>query len=119
MNRLAVDKKSVLIIDDNAVLKDILREVLEPAGVEISCVDDGDAAIDMLEKKTFGVFIVDYRLPTMNGAEVTRNLRSRCPASRIIGISVQSKEKDFLDAGADVFLLKPFNVQELRNLIAQ
>jgi hypothetical protein len=38
-----------------------------------------------------------------NGPEVTRSLRSRCPASRIIGISVQSKEKDFLDAGADAF----------------
>jgi CheY-like chemotaxis protein len=53
----------------------------------------------------------------MNGVEVTKRLRLRFPGAVIIGVSTDDRREDFLAAGADAFLLKPFRNAELLNLV--
>ena len=55
----------------------------------------------------------------MSGDEIVKNLRFACPESRIIGMSVLNKEKEFREAGADGFLLKPFGIEELLTHVRQ
>lgn len=103
----------VLIIEDDDILSDLLRSILQSDTVDVHTCTSGRCALAAMSKKRFDVFMTDYRLPGMSGDEIVKTLRVACPESRIIGMSVQNKEKEFREAGADGFLLKPFGIEEL------
>ncbi len=112
------EKKTVLIIDDNEAVSGVLREIiLASTGLTVSCCGDGQSALELSKGKCPDIVITDYRMPGMNGVELTRSLRARCPDTFIIGISAGHKDKDFIEAGADVFLKKPFPFKELIPMI--
>lgn len=103
-------KKAVLIIEDDEMLSDILRSALEADGLTVSCCMTGVHALEMLRNNHYEVLITDYRMPVMNGAEITKMMRLSFPKTFIIGISIeQRREKEFFEAGADAFLLSPLN----------
>lgn len=106
-------KKTVLIIDDDELLSDALRDLIQREGFEVTCCDNGLAALDQAKEKCFNVIITDYNMPGMNGVEVTRVLRVQCPDAFIIGLTSASKEEEFRGAGADAFFNKPFSVKEV------
>ena len=102
------------------MLSDILRSVLESGGVPASCCPSGVHAFEMMRNNNYDVLITDYRIPVMNGAEVAKMTRGSFPKTFIIGISIeQRREKEFFEAGADAFLLKPFEFEELMSMISQ
>ncbi len=107
------EKKVILIVDDDEGVRVFLRDFFRLYGFEIHSVNDGMSALNLLEKKHFDVIITDYSMPGMNGIELTKRVKSLYPHSLIIGISATSAEKNFLNAGADAFLLKPFQLEEL------
>lgn len=106
-------KISVLIIEDDPILSDILKSVLESDTTDVAACENGHQALYLINKKKFDVVITDYCLPGMNGADIVKSLRLVYRGSRVIGMSAQNKEKEFRDAGADAFLLKPFNIADL------
>jgi len=108
-----MEKISVLIIEDDPVLSGILRSVLESDATDVAACANGHHALDLINRKKFDVFITDYRLPGMSGADIVKNLRLAYPESRIIGMSIQNYDKEFREAGADAFLLKPFDIEDL------
>lgn len=116
-NSLMKDKKNVLIVDDSPHVREFLFHLLQADGFEVSTSEDGISALDEAIKNNFDIIITDYRMPYMNGVEVTKHLRMRFPASIIIGVSMDNVRDDFLRAGADAFLIKPFKYDELRELI--
>ncbi len=83
-------KIKVLIIEDNLILCDILSSALESAAMEADICSNSSYALDIISRKAFDVFIADYGLPRMNGAELVRVICSAYPESRIIGISVDN-----------------------------
>ncbi len=109
--------KTILIIDDDIVLSEALQFSLESDGHEVTCCDDGVTAIALSRGKSFQVIIADYNMPGLNGCEIVSILRKRFANSFIIGYSGGWKEKDFLEAGADYFLKKPFEYPEINSLI--
>ena len=109
-------EQTILIIEDDALLRGLLSDLLVSEGAKARCCANGDAALAIANKQCFEVYVVGYRLQAMNGVELTKKLRACCPSSYIIGISLSPKGPDFLEAGADAFLLKPF---ETRQLIAK
>lgn len=111
------DKKSALVIDNMPQIRTFLREGLESDGFDVRDCRDGAAALEGAVENDYQVVIVDYRMPGMNGVEVTKRLRRRYPAAVIIGISSEDMKKDFSQAGADYFLLKPFNYADLRKFV--
>ncbi len=113
------EKKTVLIVDDNGAVSGVLREILEPTGLAVSCCGEGYSALELSEKKCFDVIITDYRMPGMTGADIARLLRAQCPDALIIGISAGHKDKEFIEAGADVFLKKPFPFRDLVSMIQE
>ncbi|HUJ18841.1 MAG TPA: response regulator [Nitrospirota bacterium] len=107
----------VLVIDDDKSTRDSLRIFLEFEGYIVSTCESGAAALDLIRKKHFEILLIDYRMPEMNGDELTRWLRPLCPEAFILGISIESNEQAFLRAGADAFLGKRELVQKLIPLL--
>jgi DNA-binding response OmpR family regulator len=113
------DTKAVLVIDDDENMRACLYDFFTSAGFSASCCDNGPAALDLTKRERFHVIITDYQMEGMNGADITRELRIRCPDSLIIGMSGEQKEKDFFEAGADAFCKKPFTLKKLFSLIQE
>lgn len=111
--------RPVLIVEDDEDIREAIRDALEEDGIRVTSCEDGAAALDAAKGICFRVVVTDYQMPGMTGVEVTRLLRARCPDSFIIGLSGEKREKDFLAAGADVFIRKPFSFEELISLIEQ
>jgi CheY-like chemotaxis protein len=111
------DKRTVLVIEDMPPIRELLCDMLRAAGFETRSCEDGPSALHASEENEFHVIITDYRMPHMTGAEVTKRLRERFPSSVIIGTSIDDKSKEFLAAGANAFLLKPFCSDELLGLL--
>lgn len=111
------EKITVLVIEDFVQAREALCAVLESNGFDVHCCGDGESALSAAAHNEFEVIITDYRMPNMNGVEVTRRLRTRFPGSIIIGVSSDHVSEAFLAAGADVFLLKPYRYSELVNLL--
>lgn len=111
------DKRTVLFIEDATLLRKTLCDLLQADGFRVSGCGDGALALDAAEKNDFHFIITDYRMPSMNGVDVTRRLRGRFPEAVIIGVSWEDRQKDFLAAGADVFLQKPFEYDDLVKLM--
>ncbi len=110
----SVNKDSVLIVDDNQMTRVALKAFVEDSGLTVDTCGDGKSALDMARESRHTVFLIDYRMHGMKGDEITALLRSIRPDAFIIGCSIETKERDFLDAGANIFLDK---AQLLNNLI--
>lgn len=112
-----MEKKTVLIIDDDKAISGFLYEMLRSDGFDVSCCSDGMLALELAQEKCFDVVITDYRMPGMDGIQVTKLLRLQCPGSFIVGISAEYKGRNFIDAGANAFFNKPFPFQDLVSII--
>ncbi|MBI3268610.1 MAG: response regulator [Planctomycetes bacterium] len=118
-------QRRILIIDDDANLRDILVVSLEEEGYETVSAENGAAAIAILEREAFDVVLVDLVMPKMDGLRFLRWLRgehkSRVPTLVFTGsLDVRGElEKDALSAGADGVLLKPVDFPVLLAALAR
>ena len=110
-------KRTVLVIEDTLLVRECLSHALEAYGFEVCDCEDGPSALAVAAENDFHIIITDYRMPNMNGVEATKHLRLRFPVAIIIGVSSDDKREDFLAAGADAFLLKPYRYDDLINLL--
>lgn len=106
----------ILIVEDDSELADVLNDAFEKQhSVEI--IDDGNEALDRLKLYNYDLLILDWGLPGLiSGIEVCRQYRMRGGKSPVLMLTGKSKidEKESgLDAGADDYLTKPFDVREL------
>ena len=109
----------ILIADDDSVSRQLLRATLERLGHEVVAVADGSAAIEaLLAPDAPRLAILDWMMPGMNGLEVCRAIRERAAAYvYVVLLTARDAPEDLvtgLDAGADDFLTKPFEANELR-----
>ena len=107
----------VLIVDDDRALRDALRRALVLAGYETVSADDGEAALAQAADAKPDVVVLDIGLPDVDGLEVCRRLRragDRVPVLMLTARDAVEDRIDGLDAGADDYLVKPFDVGELK-----
>jgi CheY-like chemotaxis protein len=109
--------KSILIVDDDELLAGCLQNLLGAEGHVVSCCRNGIDALELLKVRSFDIIVTDYHMPRMTGAEFTEQARNRMVDSLIVGYSGHGMKNDFVKAGADFFLLKPFELSELLSLI--
>jgi DNA-binding response OmpR family regulator len=114
-----LDDKNALIVDDDKAVNDLVRDMLRANGFNVVTCFNGEQALEAAKKSYFRIIITDYRMPGMRGPDVVRILRGLFPKAFIIGLSADQKERDFLDAGADVFLIKPDHIVKIHSLTAQ
>jgi len=110
--------ESILIVDDNQTTRDSLQKLLITEGYKVvDTCEDGTSAIKAAKTHRYDTSIVDYRMPSMRGDELTRVLRENLPDAFIIGYSVECRDQDFQNAGANAFLTKDNLVQRIVPLI--
>jgi two-component system, OmpR family, response regulator CpxR len=106
---------SVLIIDDDEELCELVAEYLSAEGYAVSSVHDGEAGLHEALSGKHDLAILDVMLPKMNGFEVLRNIRekSRIPVVMLTARGDDTERIVGLEIGADDYLPKPFNPREL------
>ena len=115
----------ILFIEDDAMNRRVVRDMLHVAGLGLSEADGGRSGIARLEQEPFDVLLLDLRMPEMDGFDVMRALRSRDDHLRNIPIIVVTAdaspglEEQCVATGADVVLFKPIAMQSLFDSIAQ
>ncbi|MDD5935467.1 MAG: response regulator transcription factor [Clostridiales bacterium] len=110
-----MDKKRVLIIDDDEDLSFIMSEMLTSYGYEVTCANTCDQAFFELTDQIFHVILLDINLPEMTGFEVCKEIR-KVSTVPIIFASARTSENDRitgLDLGGDDYLAKPYSMKEL------
>ena len=110
--------QSILIVDDEEIIRDFLSEVLED--YEISLASDGDEAIEQFTSKQFDLIITDLRMPRVAGEEVVKKATETYPDQKVIVMSGYSSlytASQSVRNGACGFLSKPFSIKELLSAV--
>ena len=110
------ERNKILLVEDDPHLAKGLRFNLEREGYEVSLVDNGVSALDLLREEDFDLLILDLMLPTMGGLDVARQIRETNMRFPILMLTAKSTKKDKeigFEAGADDYLTKPFHLPEL------
>ncbi len=112
----------VLVVDDEASIRNLLKAVLAPQGYEVTVACDGDEARLFLEHVTFEVVVADYLMPgRLNGIDVLRFAKRTNPACQVViitgnhGPEVQEKAIAF---GAADYIPKPFGLEVIKKAVA-
>jgi two-component system, OmpR family, response regulator MprA len=107
----------VLVVDDDEGIRVALRRVLALDGCDVVVAESGTAALEVLQRERFSGVILDWGLPDIDGVEVCRRLRNAGDDVPILLLTARGSvddRVDGLDAGADDFLVKPYELAELR-----
>jgi len=106
----------LLLVEDDLMLGEALQDALMPHSYVVDWVKDGESALKSLRREHFEIIILDIGLPGMDGFEVLKKLRSENFAVPVLLLTARDSLTDKvtgLDAGADDYLLKPFDLDEL------
>lgn len=109
--------KRILIIEDDALISNLLEFRLKKDGYEIDRVEDGNAGIRQIEQSSYDLIITDVMIPFKSGLEIIHFARQKKPDTPIIVLSsLGDEEKTVIEAfhlGVTDFISKPFNPNEL------
>jgi two-component system, OmpR family, response regulator MprA len=107
----------VLVVDDDRAVRDALRRALTLGGYEVRAAEGGAEAIEAVVQEIPDAVVLDIGMPDIDGLEVCRRLRllgNRVPILMLTAREAVSDRVAGLDAGADDYLVKPFDVNELK-----
>ncbi|HSZ18063.1 MAG TPA: response regulator [Terracidiphilus sp.] len=107
-----------LIVDDSRFVRTFMRGLLEKKGIECEEAGDGKAGLDLLQTRPpFDFALVDWNMPVLNGLDMLAQLRAKGFSGVKVMMVTTEAENDFiaraLDAGADEYLMKPFDEDAL------
>jgi two-component system KDP operon response regulator KdpE len=106
----------VLIVDDEIAIRRALHNTLHGMGFEVDDAASGEAAMDRVGEAEYDVVLMDINMPGIGGIRACREIRKSLPHLGILMLTVRDREEDkvtALDAGADDYITKPFNIREL------
>lgn len=106
----------ILIVEDDRILADSLKDMLTKKGFDVEAVYDGEDGSQYAMLGVYDLLILDVMMPKMNGYEVARYVRSKRCSTPILMLTAKSSLEDRiegLNAGADYYLTKPFDSREL------
>lgn len=119
-------KARILIMDDDQMLNELSRQILEQDGHDIVTAEDGKTAIEYYQKaikdnNPFDIVILDLTIPDgMGGKETIKELRRIDPDTRAVVSSGYAHDPvmvDYKEYGFNAFLVKPFQVEDLKNVV--
>ena len=106
----------VLLVDDDRAVREALERALQLHGYEVALASDGDSALAAVETRTPDALVLDVMMPGLDGLDVTRRLRrqgNRIPILLLTARDEVGDRVEGLDAGADDYLPKPYDLEEL------
>ncbi|PIQ86081.1 MAG: two-component system response regulator, partial [Candidatus Omnitrophica bacterium CG11_big_fil_rev_8_21_14_0_20_45_26] len=112
-----MDKKLILIIDDEAEIVEQVKEFFEEEGFRVFTAESGEEGVRFLGQEKPALVILDMKLPDMAGTSVLRAVKQKSPKSKVIvitGYVDQAMMDEAEQIGRDLFLQKPFDLEKLR-----
>ena len=106
----------ILVIEDEKLLADSLKDLLERKGFSVEVVYDGETGAEYAELGVYDLLILDVMMPKLDGYQVARQVRAKRCATPILMLTAKSSLEDRiagLNSGADYYLTKPFDAREL------
>ncbi|MBD1910783.1 MULTISPECIES: two-component system response regulator RppA [unclassified Leptolyngbya] len=106
----------ILLVDDEAELTDPLSRILQREGYVVDVVHEGTTGSQLAEENGYALLILDWMLPGMSGLEICQQLRQRGDRTPVLFLTAKDTVDDRvlgLDAGADDYIVKPFELREL------
>jgi two-component system KDP operon response regulator KdpE len=110
-----VSAARILVVDDDPQIRRVMRVTLTGQSYEVDDAKNGEAALEKLRDERFDLVLLDMNMPGLGGLETCREIRSQSEIA-IVMLTVRDSESDkveALDAGADDYVTKPYNTQEL------
>lgn len=116
MNSNVPQPTKILIVDDEAGVRELLKDALKLAGFETQVANDGMSALTALRSYTPDIMIIDINMPLMDGFELVERLRKNGNGVPVLMLSARADRIDVtrgLTLGADDYVVKPFGLEEL------
>ncbi len=116
---MTIEKVNILVAEDEACLRDILKVTLEQEGYRAILASDGDEAIEKMEKESFQMALVDMKMPGVSGKELVSKIKQINPLMPIVIITGLPNFKDEMNLKKQVYqyIYKPFKLDELVEVI--
>ncbi len=125
-NNVSLQGVRVLLAEDNLINVEVAKMQIEKLGCVVEVAGTGREAVEMLEKSTYDIVLMDVQMPILDGLEATRQIRMReidrgghIPIIALTATAFAEDKKACEDAGMDGFLSKPFKRDELEELLKQ
>jgi DNA-binding NtrC family response regulator len=115
-------KIQVLVVDDEPIVRESIRDWLEDAGYQVATAETGEEALEMVEKQDFSVMVLDLRLPGKTGITVLKEVKAVKPQIKSIIITAYPSVETATEAmklGAVDYLIKPIAPDDLEKLIRE
>jgi DNA-binding NtrC family response regulator len=117
-----VKKGKILLVEDEAVVRESVRDWLVDDGYDVECAETGEEALDRIKKEDFGVLVLDLRLPGVDGLQVFEQAKKLKPATKGVMItaypSIETRDTA-RRLGLIDYLPKPFRVEDLEKTIKE
>jgi len=116
--------ETILVVDDEEMIKDLARDILARYGYTVLTAGGGEEAVEIFRQhhKEIAVVVLDIMLPDVNGREVFRRIREIDPAAQVIVTSGYDQERDandLLKEGAVRFVQKPYRLASLVGMVGE
>jgi len=111
---------SILIVDDEEMMRTLLNRILSREGYKIRSAEDGVVALEVLKAEKFDIIISDMKMPRMNGFELLKIVKKEYPKIGVIIMTAYGDTytvKDALLLGADEYITKPFKSYEISMVV--
>ena len=115
-------KKPILVVDDEPIVRESIRDWLKDAGYKIETAETGEEALEMIKKQDFSIIVLDIRLPGQTGITVLKQVKALKPEIKSIIITAYPSDDLLNEAkrlGAIDYLIKPIAPDDLEKLIRE
>jgi DNA-binding NtrC family response regulator len=112
----------IIVVDDDENIRKVLTAILEDEGYIVEQAATARAALQMTERKVYNLALIDIRLPDMEGIELLSKIKPTTPKMRkivVTGFPTMQNAVEAVNRNADAYVLKPFNVKKVLELIGQ
>jgi len=118
----SIDKMKILMAEDNDINRKVLMQFAAKAGFTLTCVENGEEAVNYVKKNKFDLILMDIQMPVMNGIEATNVIRSDphnkdIPIIALTAHALKGDKERFLGNGMDDYLAKPIDFEKLMMII--
>lgn len=115
-------KIDVLVVDDEQGYRDMFVFILEPLGITVTCVEDGQAAVEKVKEKAYDLILTDVHMPKLSGPEAVKIIKAIRPEQKIVVFSSSSDpeynlEKEAEKEGVIECLFKPVDTLEIERVL--
>jgi signal transduction histidine kinase/CheY-like chemotaxis protein/HAMP domain-containing protein len=125
MQEYTMERKSILLVDDNEMNQKVVKSILKKLGHQISIVNNGREAVELFSSDNFDIILMDIQMPVMGGVEATEKIREiekgrsyQTPIVALTASAMKGDKERFLAAGMNGYISKPMKKGDIKNIMS-